>query len=480
MGVKRNFLYSSILTLSNYLFPLLTYPYVSRVLGVTNIGICGFIDSIIQYFILLSTLGVVTVGIREVAGNKEDRLKLIDSFSSIFIINGIATILAIGVLLFLIQVVPQLYVHKELLYIGVIKIVGNFLLIEWLYRGIEDFRFITYRSLAIKVLYVISVFVFVKSPNDISIYYLLLSLTVLFNAIVNIHYSRKYIVLSIKNLSIGKYLKPIFILGLYGLITSMYTTFNITFLGFVSTKEEVGYYSTAIKLHTLILAFYTAFTTVMLPKMSSLLAENKISEFKEKISKSYEILISIAIPFLILFVIFTKDVVDIVAGPGYGGAYLPTRIIMPLLLIIGCNQIFIIQILTPLKRDKLILRNSLLGAFVGLFLNLLLVRNMGAIGSSLVWLFSEVVILIVSYYGANKALNHSFPFKIIGKNIMAYLPAIILCILLCNDVEPSIYRLLIATILIFVYMVIIQAVYLKNETFVQISKLLLIKIRGIR
>lgn len=468
MGVKRNFVYSSILTLSNYLFPLITYPYVSRVLGVTNIGICGFVDSIIQYFILLSTLGVMTVGIREIAADRNDSNALRKTFNSIFVINGIATLLVVCILLLLIHAVPQLYIHKSLLYIGVAKIVGNFLLIEWLFRGLEDFKYITYRALIVKVLYVISVFIFVRSSNDIANYYFLLSITVLLNAVINLKYSHRFVRFSFKSLALGKYVKPIIVLGLYGVITSMYTTFNVTYLGFVASNDEVGYYSTAIKLHTLILAFYTAFTGVMLPKMSALLAENKIDEFKDKITKSFDVLIALAIPLLLFCVVFAVDIVDAVAGPGYEGAYKPTMIVMPLILIIGCNQIFIIQILTPLKQDKAILRNSMVGASIGIVLNILLVKDLGAIGSSIVWLISESSIFIISCYSVYKTLHHIFPYHSVMKNIFSYIPMFGIAILLCIYISPSFCRLVVAFLSIQIYAILNQKLYLRNETLLQI------------
>ena len=181
-SIKKNFLYSSILTTANYIFPFITYPYVSRVLGVDKIGVCNFVDSIIHYFIILSMLGVSSVGIREIAKNKRNPKELSDTFNNLFWLTGGCTLIATIILLFCIYCVPQLSEHKNLMFVGVLKLISNFLLIEWLFKGLEDFKYITQRTLIVKCLYVIGVFCFIKDSADYNIYYLLTALMISFNA----------------------------------------------------------------------------------------------------------------------------------------------------------------------------------------------------------------------------------------------------------------------------------------------------------
>ena len=289
-NLKRNIIYSGILTTANYIFPLVTYPYVSRVLGVDKIGICNFVDSIINYFILFSMLGISIIGIREIAKNKNTKEGLNRTFNSLFFLNTISTTIMLILLIIAINMVPKLYENKELMYIGALKLVFNYLLIEWLYKGLEDFKFITNRTVIIKCLYVISVFLFVHDANDYKLYYLLLSLMIILNAIVNILYSRNIVKYSLSNICIKPFIKPFIILGIYMLLTSMYTSFNVAYLGFVAGEIEVGFYTTATKLYSIILSVFTAFTGVMLPRMSALIAEHKIDEFKSLLDKSVNLL----------------------------------------------------------------------------------------------------------------------------------------------------------------------------------------------
>ena len=135
MSIRRNFVYSCILTVANYIFPLLTYPDVSRVLGVTNVGICNFVDSIINFFILFSMMGITTLGIREIAGTAADKDKRGRVFSSLFILNAIATLIMFVLLCICMYLVPQFKEYKELMYVGAAKLLANLFLVEWFFKG---------------------------------------------------------------------------------------------------------------------------------------------------------------------------------------------------------------------------------------------------------------------------------------------------------------------------------------------------------
>ncbi|MBQ6964928.1 MAG: flippase [Bacteroidaceae bacterium] len=408
-SIKKNFLYSSILTTANYLFPLLTYPYVSRVLGVTNIGICNFVDSIIHYFILVSMMGINIVGIREVAKSKSNQTQLNQTFSGLFWLNTITTSIALVILVIVTMTVEQLRGHWQLMAIGAMKLVMNYMLIEWLYKGLEEFKYITIRTLAVKVMYVVAVFVFVRNAEDYPIYYLLSVLMIVLNAVINIVYSRHYVSLKMRNVAIMQLMKPFAILGVYQLLTSMYTSFNVAYLGFVAGETEVGYYTTASKLYNILIALFTALTGVMLPRMSSLLSEGKVDEFKAWVDKSNNVLFTFSIPVIVFMIIYAPTIIYIISGVGYEGAVTPMQIMMPLILIIGYEQILIVQTLMPLKKDNAILINSLAGAFAGLVLNVLLVSNLKSVGSSIVWLVSEITVLGCAQHFVSKFIDMAFP-----------------------------------------------------------------------
>lgn len=461
-NLKKNFLYSSILTTANYIFPLFTFPYVSRVLGVTNVGICNFVDSIIHYFILLSMMGIGVVGIRETAKYRNNRQKLDETFSSLFWLNTITTTIALLLLFFATCFVDKLKIHWQMMAIGSLKLIMNYMLIEWLYKGLEEFRFITIRTIIVKTFYITGVFLFVRQASDYHIYYLLTVMMIVMNAFINIVYSRHYVTLLLKKTNITLYIKPFFILGIYSLLTSMYLSFNVMYLGFVSGETEVGYYSTASKLYKILIAMFTAFTGVMLPRMSSLLSEGKVDEFKRFFGKSTNILFAFSIPLIIFTITFAPSIINIIAGKGYEGAILPIRIMMPLMLIIGYEQILIIQTLMPLKKDNAILRNSIYGASVAIILNILLVPIFASVGSSIVWFSSELVVLCCGQYYVSKYIGLNFPWGSLIRNIVINIPLMLL-LYFVNFLTGRFLPIAIAFVIISVYFVVVQTIIYPNS-----------------
>ncbi len=462
--VKRNFVYNGILTLSNYIFPLIVYPYVSRVLGVSNIGICNFVDSIVHWFILFSMMGMTILGNREMAAIGDDRVKRSKAFSELMALNLVTTLIAALGLLMAIFTVPKLFAYRSLLYVGVLKLFANFLCIDWYFRGTEDFRYITGRTIFVKILYVGAVFLFVKKAGDYPLYYLLTVLMLVANAVINLFYARRSVSLVRKGLEPGRYLKPFLMLGMYMLLTALYVTLNVTWLGFVTNDEQVGYYTTASKLYSIVIAFFSAFTGVMLPRMSSLVSENRIDDFRSMIDRTFDLLFMFAVPLVVYACLCAPEIVRIFAGAGYEGAYVPARIMMPLILVVGLEQIYVIQILMPNKRDRSIFVNSCVGATVGVLLNVLLVSRLQAVGSAIVWITSEAAVLVVASWFANRDDGIAFPWEKLFREVLAYLPLAILSIVLYKLIPQPWFRLTAVTVLTGIYTLVYVLFVKKDRT----------------
>lgn len=469
-SIKKNFLYSSVLTTANYIFPLLTYPYVSRVLGVNNIGICNFVDSIVNYFILFSMMGINIVGIREIAKVKNDKEGLNRTFNSLFLINTISTTIVLVLFIASIFSVPKLYEHRDLMLFGALKLIFNYLNIEWLYKGLENFKYITTRSLLVKCCYVICVYIFIHDRSDYILYYALLCGIIVINGLINISYSRKFVQFSCQSLNFRPFIGPLLILGLYTFLTSMYTSFNVAYLGFTSGEIEVGYYTTATKLYSILLSLFSAFTGVLLPRMSSLISENRTEDFKQLLGKSVDILFAFAFPLVIFSVILAPQIISILSGNGYEGAILPMRIVMPLMLIIGYEQVLVIQTMMPLKEDKSIFRNSVMGAVTGLILNILLVSKLHSVGSAIVWVISELVVLVSAQSFLFKHYKISFPIKKLLIAFLCHLPLLLCIIMIVKINMEPIVQLFVAIVVSVIYCFILQVFILKNETAVGLCK----------
>ena len=479
MGLKKNFIYSATLTSANYVFPLIVWPYVSRVLGPAGIGLVNFIDSIANYAILFSMLGLSIFGIREIAVTKGHRGKMSAAFRDMLALNAICTAVAVAAMAVATVFVDQLRENSEMMGVAICKVVFNLFLIEWFYKGLEDFKFITLRTLLVKCLFVAGVFIFVRHEGDFLQFYCVTVGAVALNALINTLYSRKFLTRPSMPLNPWRYLRPFFTLGVYAVLTSAYTTLNITFLGFISGDTEVGYYTTATKLFAILLSIYSAFTTVMMPRMSSLLSENRVDEFKEYIAKSQRLLLTLMLPIILLSEVYAPQVIRLIAGEGFEGAIVPMRIISPFLLLLGYEQILVIQTLMPMGKDRIVTRNSLMGAVTGIVLNILVVPHLAAVGSAIVWVSSEMVIFLLSYVAVVKLLGVRIDLVPLLKGIVMYFPCAAVCVLIGMVPEerlPYWAALLCGTAFTGVYFL-VEEVWIKKDTMLRV---MLGKLRGKR
>lgn len=463
MSVKKNFAFNSILLVSQYIIPLIVFPYISRVFGVEKIGLVNFADSIINYFILFSTLGLSIVGVRETAKNKNNPENLNKVFTEILSIHLILTTVILIAYVATILYFDKFKDNQVLFLIGASKLLFNVFLIEWFFSGIENFKFITIRSIAIKVIYVVLLFFFVTKQDDYLIYFGLTCLITIVNAVVNFYYARKYISLSFKGIELRTHIKSISTIGLYLILSSMYTTFNVAYLGIVSTNQSVGYYTTSLKLYTIILGFFSALNTVLIPRLSSLVAEKKDEAFNDLIQKSILFVSTFCFPVIMFGIVLAPQIIMILTGPGYEGAIICFRIIMPLIFIVGIAQILSNQILMSIKKDKELAITSFVGASLGITLNIWLVPLYKEVGTSVVVLASELSVTCLLYYFCMTRAKVRLPFNGILRNFLFSLPYLAICYSATMLLHNNLIILLVAGTISMLYFIISQLFFIKNE-----------------
>ena len=445
-SIKRNFGYNLILTIANYIFPVITYPYITRVLGVGNIGACNYVDSIINYFVLFSTLGVGSLGVREIARCKDNKTERISVFSNLLLFNMVMTLLSITILVICTYSFQALYPYKKFLLIGIIKLLFTPLTIEWFYQGIQIFRYITIRTILIRILYIIALFLFVHNESDVYIYYILTTITIILNAIWNLFYSRHFVKLSFKGIKLKLFIMPIMIFGYYRILTSLYTTFNTFYLGMTSGDVEVGYFTTATKINAIIMSVFTAFTTVMVPKVAEMLHEGKKEELKIIADKTFSVLTTLALPIIVLCFFCAEQIIRIIAGNGFEGAVPAFRIVVVLILIIGIEQIVIQQFLMASKNNKTIFIVSSVGAVIGLSVNFILTPTFGSIGSSIAWAFSELGVMITGLVLLKRTMNLTLSILTLKNNILWSLSYVIPLYLISTYIENLVCNISISII----------------------------------
>ena len=476
MGLKKNILYSGFLTTSLYIFQFITYPYVARVLGVTNIGICNYVQSIVQYFCLFSMLGITTLGVREIAKCNGDKLKLNQTFSQLFTLNAIFTTIVLAIYFLLIEIIPNFSQYRKLLYIGATQIFFGTFAVEWLFRGLEEFKYITIRTLFVRLVYVISIFVFVRNSDDYTIYFWIYSAMIVANGIINWSHGKRFVQFSIQPLSLVKpYVKPLIFLGSQLILNSLYTTFNTVYLGLICGDTQVGYYTTATKIENIILALYSSFTLVMMPRISSLMQSEQQNDVKQLLQSSFNLLFAFVFPFIFFSEFYADELVFLVAGNGYEGAVLPMRIVMPLMLIVGLEQILIVQILMPSRSDKQVFINSIIGAVCSILLNVLLVSKFESIGSSIVWFVSELAVMTTALYFVKQKYRDITFFTNMIRHLLSFIPMLLIYYLISRIAGQSWMCFSFGFILTLVYGHIALFHVVKNRLYIMFVDFLILK-----
>ena len=225
---------------------------------------------------------------------------------------------------------------------------------------------------------------------------------------------------------------------------------------------NIGYYWTAIKIYTVIIGFFSAFTGVMMPRISSLLSEGNIDKFNQMILKSFDLLFAITIPLLIFTFILSPQIISLLSGKGYEGAVVPMRIIMPLVIVVGIAQILAIQVLMPMSKDKIIFYASIFGAAIGIILNIILVKKYGSTGAAIVLLFSEITVTLYYIFATYKLKILDFSKISITNNFIFSIPYVFICYGIIYIFENRIYQLLFASLVSISYFLLSQIFFLKQ------------------
>lgn len=415
-SIKYNLIMNVILKMSAFLFPFITFPYVSRVLGATGNGKVAFASSIIYYFTVLATLGIPTYGVKACAKYRDDFIKLSKVVKELLIISSLMMIISYILFFIALYFIPQLYEEKILMLINSCTIFLAVVGVEWFYQAIEQYDYITFRNITFKIISIVLMFLFVKTKNDYIVYGLITVIGTTGSNILNLIRLHRFVKFDKKcKLNLKIHIKPILTLFLLTAATMIYTSLDTTMIGFISGDEQVGYYNAAVKLKTILVSLVTALGTVLLPRLSYFLANDKEKEFFEMIKKSFNFVIFVSIPAVVFCVIEAKNCILFLAGNGYENSVLPMQFIIPSIIFIGLSNIIGIQILVPLGEEKKTVLSTIYGAIVNLILNVYLIPKFGASGAALATTIAEFVVLITQMLMVRQKLNKMIDLKNINK-----------------------------------------------------------------
>ncbi len=419
-SVTHNFVMNALLTGSNILFPLITYPYAARILQPYGMGMVSFANAIITYFTMFAQLGIPTYGIRICAEVRDDKEKLSRTVQEVMIINIITCILSYTLFFICVGLNEQLRKEKTLFLVMGVAILFNTLGVEWLYKGLEQYTYITVRSVIFKLIALICVFAFVHAEDDYVIYGFITVLALVGSYAMNfINLHRIVTIRPVGGYHIRRHLKPVLVFFGMSVATTIYTNMDSVMLGFIRGAEENGCYDAAVKIKNILVSVVTSLGTVLLPRVSYYWGRGEKERFWKLAKKaiSYEILAGASLA--AFFIIFANQTICLVSGPMFQRAVLPMEIIMPTLLLIGLSNITGIQIMVPMGMEKSVLYSEIAGAAVNLTINSLFIPRFGAAGAAAGTLAAEAVVLLFQLVVLRKYVRELFGGTEIWKILLA-------------------------------------------------------------
>ena len=396
-SLKKNTLYNVLLNITSVIFPLITAPYISRVLEPDGVGLFNFATTYAGYFALVALLGIPTYGVREVSKARNDKNALTTLVSQLMTIAAITTIVVSVIYILTILIIGQFSENYVIfLFAGFLIYLAPFK-INWYFQGIEEFGTITKVALTIRTLSVMSLFVFVNEKDDLVIYVII---SVFGGVIADLwNYIRMWLS-GIRPKFILKglrpHLNPLFVLFISSIAISIYTVLDTLMLGFITDYDEVGFYTNAMHISRVILSAVTSISLVAVPRVAYYMSVRDYDNINVLINKSFSVVSFLAFPIAVGLSCISPTFIPLFFGVKFVGSVIPMIILSFLIVIIGFNNLTGMQILIGMGYDRLFLYSMLVGTISNFVLNCALIPLLGAVGASVSSVVAELLVLLVS------------------------------------------------------------------------------------
>ena len=410
-SVKINYLFNLINSGSQLLFPLITFPYASRIMLADGIGHVSFFQSIISYISLFTCLGIPMYAIREVAKVRNNAVEMTRTTVEILLLHAFLSILGYVVVAVICMTVTQVQADIPLFLLLSTTIFFTAIGCEWFYQGIEDFKYVAVRGVLVKLISVVLLFFLVKTKEDILWYGAYSVLGILGGNIFNFIRLRKYLsrdVIDFRTLHPLKHLKPALHVFALNVIISIYIQMNNVLLGFMKDAEAVGYFTAATKLMVMAMSILGSLGNVMMPHISNLIAVGRMDESKALIQKSYDLVLALAMPLTVGLIFTSPSAILLLSGMDFIPAILTSQIVAFNILMVGLSGVMGIQVLYPLGKINIVILSTFIGAITNVLLNILLVPRYGHNGTAIAYMLAEAAVTISMFFIGHKYIPVQF------------------------------------------------------------------------
>lgn len=398
---KVNAIFNILLTISNLIFPMLTFPYVSRVIGAEGIGTVNYVVYLASFFIMLAQAGIQTYGIKAIAQAVNKNIVFNQLFTINFFLGILSTVLFFVSCLFL----ERFYLDKLLYLVIGMSIFINALTTDWYFSGKENFKYIAMRTTAIRLIFVVLLYNFVRHESDYVIYGALSVLTILISNIYNIMLIMKDFRVKLSpfhELSIHK--KPLAAFFGSNIVGSVYLSMDVVLLGFWASDAEIGFYSTNKKIVFILISLIGALNLALIPKLTQYASSGKTSSYDELCNKSLKVSLFVAVPSLIFAIFSSKFILLVFGGSTFVNGFASLQILSIILIVTTLTTFMGNQVLIPKGFENLMLKANVFGALVNIFLNVILIPKYKECAPSFAIVTSELVVFSMQVYYARKIL----------------------------------------------------------------------------
>ena len=444
-SVKLNFIFNIIKSVMTLLFPIISFPYIARVLGVDGIGKVQYCISVISYFSLFAALGISLYAVREGSKIRDNRYELSKFSKEMLVINLISTTIVYVVLLLSI-IFGMFKGYEKLLLVTSLLIIFTTLAVEWIYQIVEDYAYISLRSVIFQVISIIALFVFVKTKNDYLMYTFIYVFSTAGFFFLNLFSSKKYVDLNVKcKLELKKHLKPIFVIFGVSAASSIYLNLDVIMIRMFRDDYQVGLYTTAIKVNSIVKTLIASVSIVVIPKLSNFLKEKKIKEYNILLKSGIDLNLILSIPSAIGLFMLSNAVVVFFSGEAYLAAGTASKIIAFNIICSVLDGLLYYQVLIPKGMEKQACIGTIVGAIMNLIINGLLIPFFGIEGAAVGTVISEIFVCISFVYLLRKEVDFKYMFNNVFKIILAALPILPICYL-CQIIFSSTLIILITSV----------------------------------
>lgn len=472
-SITENFIYNMLYQVLVTALPILTTPYIARVLGLHANGIHSYTEGIVTYFMLFGAIGTAMYGTRKIAYERNDAKKMTQSAWEIIVLRFILMAVTTGVY------VAALCINNEYAYlyrIQIINLLATAIDISWFFQGVEDFKRVTLRNMLVKLIYVIALFTLIKEPEDLPMYVFLIVGSAFFGNVIMWFYLKEYLVKDVvhRPMQFMQHVKGSISLFIPQITNYVYALLDRSMLKWITDNtDNVGIYDQAQRLIRAVTAILQSMGYVMMARIANLSVEDNEEQIRYYIRKSLNFTLFLAFPIMFGLIGTANDFIPLFLGNEYYAVIPVLKLLSPLVLTLSLNGVLGVQLLISVGKESKYAVATTTGAVINILVNLIAIPKIGVVGACISSLMAEVSVFAISFYHAREYLNIK---EIIKDNVAPFSGAVIMYIGLCfiQKIELAVPIRLMIEILVgaafyFLFMLITQ-----NET----MKLILEKVYG--